>query len=151
MHKFSEDQAYLFNTGADLMSYHLLGAHTRSEHDGIEGLSFRGMGPCGALRCRSQAISMPGTFMRITLDRMGNTGIFSGFVAGASKWDSYKYYITSADGRGIYKADPYRLPFGDTSRHVLEAVSSRTMASNGWTTDHHPCGGMNGWPAVRLL
>ncbi|MHB1453703.1 MAG: 1,4-alpha-glucan branching protein GlgB [Saccharofermentanales bacterium] len=105
MLKFSFEQAYLFNTGADMMSYNLLGAHEQTS-EGVDGYSFAVWAPSAA------SVSVTGDFngwdiQADPLGRMGSTGIFYGFVAGAGKWDSYKYYITSADGHGIYKADPY--------------------------------------------
>ncbi len=105
MPDFSFEQAYLFNTGADFMSYHLLGAHG-CDADGAKSCTFAVWAPAAA------AVSVTGDFNgwdtgAAPLERMGSTGIFYGRAEGVSRWDRYKYYVISADGQGTYKADPY--------------------------------------------
>ncbi len=105
MRQFSYDQAYLFNTGNDLMSYNLLGAHYFCDN-GTEGYSFCVWAP------EASSVSVAGDFNdwdteSDRLERMGDTGIFRGRVEGARKWDNYKFWIRDSNGNCRFKADPY--------------------------------------------
>jgi len=100
------DQAYLFNRGQDFMSYNLLGARPATGRGGKPGYSFAVWAPA------ARAVAVVGSFngwdTRATpLKRQGTTGIWTGFSAGASQWDRYKYAVTGPDGSTVLKADPY--------------------------------------------
>ncbi|MDD4326771.1 MAG: 1,4-alpha-glucan branching protein GlgB [Eubacteriales bacterium] len=105
MRHFSYDQAYLFNTGNDLMSYNLLGSHYFCD-SGLEGYTFCVWAP------EADSVSVVGDFNgwdteSNRLEAMGDTGLFWGQVIGAAKWDNYKYCIKDKEGNQIFKADPY--------------------------------------------
>lgn len=113
MKAFSYDQAFLFNTGSDIMSYNLLGAHpVNNESEGAEeGCIFSVWAPA------ARSVSVVGDFNNWdktsnVMERMSETGIFSTTVSSARKWDKYKFHITTADGRELYKADPYAFHSG---------------------------------------
>ena len=100
------DQAYLFNRGQDFMSYNLLGARPATGRGGKAGYTFAVWAPA------AQSAAVVGSFndwdpTATPLQCHGSTGIWTGFAAGASQWDRYKYAITGPDGVTNLKADPY--------------------------------------------
>jgi len=105
MQDFSFEQAFLFNTGSDIMSYNLLGSRKTGTAE-MEGFSFSVWAPM------ARSVSIVGDFngwdaTRNPMERMGRTGIFHGTVPGAEQWQRYKYSIVTGDGETILKADPY--------------------------------------------
>ncbi len=105
MQDFSFDQAFLFNTGSDFMSYNLLGSHKTCIGD-AEGFSFSVWAPAAI------AVSVVGDFnfwdaSAYPMEKMGETGIFHTFVPSAEQWQRYKYSITTAKGEILLKADPF--------------------------------------------
>ncbi len=107
MQKFSFDQAYLFNTGSDFMSYNLLGSHS-IKIDGTDGYSFSVWAPTAKSVCVVGDFNYWDNSANI-LEKMGDTGIFYGFVLHASQWQRYKFGITSNSGSFFLKADPYAI------------------------------------------
>ena len=105
MRGFSFNQAYLFNTGSDIMSYNLLGAHPL-EYGNEGGFSFSVWAP-EALKVFVSGDFNDWSDSANPMDRMGETGIFYCEIVNAEKWQKYKYYIISKDGKGTYKSDPY--------------------------------------------
>lgn len=106
MKEFSFEQAYLFNTGSDIMSYNLLGSHKDVNDRNEEGYSFAVWAP------EAGSVSVTGDFNlwnsgAAPMERMGNTGIFYTFIPGVKQWDRYKYAITDKNGNEFLKADPY--------------------------------------------
>ena len=100
------DQAFLFNHGQDFMSYNLLGARPATGPDSKPGYFFSVWAP-GA-----RAVSAVGSFnewdpLANPLQKLGTTGIWTGFAAGAVQWDRYKYAITAPNGTTCLKADPF--------------------------------------------
>ncbi len=100
------NQAYLFNQGQDYMSYNLLGSRPALDETGRSGFEFAVWAPA------ARSVAVAGTFndwdkKAAPLTRLGKTGIWTGFVAGAKQWDRYKYAVTGKDGRLVLKADPY--------------------------------------------
>lgn len=105
MKEFSYEQAFLFNTGSDIMSYNLLGSH-RTNVDQVDGYAFAVWAPI------AKSVSVVGDFnswdaTSNVMERMGETGIFYGFVPSAVQWQRYKYSVTGSTGDTILKADPY--------------------------------------------
>jgi len=105
MRGFSYSQAYLFNTGTDIMSYNLLGVHPL-EHGSESGFSFSVWAP------EAGKVFVVGDFngwneAANPLTRMGETGIFYCEIDNAQKWQKYKYYVVAQSGKGIFKSDPY--------------------------------------------
>ncbi len=96
---------HLFHHGENFKTYELMGAH-KAVVDRKQGYVFRVWAP------RAQSVSIVGEFNGWNegahiMQRMIDGETFELFVAGLKQYDSYKYCITTADGRKLYKADPY--------------------------------------------
>ncbi len=105
MGKFSDLDMYLFGQGTHYDIYRKLGAHIATQ-DGKEGVYFAVWAP------HAKSVSVIGSFNgwredANVMERLAPMGIYELFVPGAKEDDLYKYYIETADGRGVYKADPY--------------------------------------------
>jgi len=105
MREFSYSQAYLFNTGSDIMSYNLLGVHPL-DCSKDSGFSFSVWAP------EATQVFVAGDFNGWnetinSLNKMGETGIFYCEIENAKKWQKYKYYVIDKHGKGVYKSDPY--------------------------------------------
>ena len=90
---------YLFHEGTNAKAYEYLGAHPV---DG--GVCFRVWAP------NVQWAGVAGDFNGWQPDKAPMTKISSGvwecFVDGVNRYDAYKYYFRTADGREFYKSDP---------------------------------------------
>jgi 1,4-alpha-glucan branching enzyme len=100
------DQAFLFNNGLDYMSYNLLGAFPAPDVEGESGYRFAVWAP------HARMVAIAGTFndwnvKAHQMERLGTTGIWTGFVPGATDGDLYKYAITTPYGNIELKADPF--------------------------------------------
>lgn len=105
MEKFSDLDMYLFGQGTHYDIYRKLGAHVETRN-GEEGVYFAVWAP------HARSVSVIGSFNgwredANVMERLAPMGIYELFVPGAKEDDLYKYYIETADGRGLYKADPY--------------------------------------------
>ena len=91
---------YLFHEGTNAKAYEYLGAHPV---DG--GVCFRVWAP------NVQWAGVAGDFNGWQPDKAPMTRISSGvwecFVDGVNRYDAYKYYFRTADGREFYKSDPF--------------------------------------------
>ena len=91
---------YLFHEGTNAKAYEYLGAHPV---DG--GVCFRVWAP------NVQWAGVAGDFNGWQPDKAPMTKISSGvwecFVDGVNRYDTYKYYFRTADGREFYKSDPF--------------------------------------------
>lgn len=91
---------YLFHEGTNAKAYEYLGAHP---FDG--GVCFRVWAP------NVQWAGVAGDFNGWQPDKAPMTKISSGvwecFVDGVNRYDAYKYYFRTADGREFYKSDPF--------------------------------------------
>ena len=91
---------YLFHEGTNAKAYEYLGAHPV---DG--GVCFRVWAP------NVQWAGVAGDFNDWQPDKAPMTKISSGvwecFVDGVNRYDAYKYYFRTADGREFYKSDPF--------------------------------------------
>ena len=91
---------YLFHEGTNAKAYEYLGAHPV---DG--GVCFRVWAP------NVQWAGVVGDFNGWQPDKAPMTKISSGvwecFVDGVNRYDAYKYYFRTADGREFYKSDPF--------------------------------------------
>ena len=101
----SKDDEYLFAQGTHYDIYKKLGAHV-SEENGKKGIYFAVWAP------NAQRVHVVGDFngwneWSHELRRLGPGGIHALFVPDLGVGELYKYVITTADGRKIYKADPY--------------------------------------------
>ena len=82
-----------------------MGAHKTTEN-GVEGVYFAVWAP------NAKYVNVAGSFndwdiYQYELQRLGEGGIYAGFVPGVKEDDLYKFVITTADDEKIYKADPY--------------------------------------------
>ena len=107
-----------FHSGENIRAYRLLGCHAETR-DGAEGFVFRVWAP------KAQRISVVGDFNfwnpdDLVMQRL-DSGIWEAFSANARRGGAYKYLIRGANGKEVFKTDPYgtrtcRLP--DTSSIV---------------------------------
>ncbi|MBC8547332.1 1,4-alpha-glucan branching protein GlgB [Clostridiaceae bacterium NSJ-31] len=96
---------YLFHQGTNYKTYEYLGAHPHKQGRST-GAIFRTWAP------NARAVSVTGDFNdwkpeANPMQRISDNGVWEVFVPGVKVYDNYKYCITAADGREIYKADPY--------------------------------------------
>jgi len=127
---------YLFNEGRHFRAYNKLGAHLGHSSE-AQGTRFSVWAP------NAREVSVIGSFnqwddRRNRLEPRENSGIWEGFVPGASKGDLYKFRIHSQhEGYVVDKADP----FG-----VWHEIPPNT-ASVIWDLDYR--WGDNEWMALR--
>lgn len=92
---------YLFHEGTNAKSYEFLGAHPASDGS----VCFRVWAPNAA------CVSVVGDFnswdLNASVMHKITDGIWECTATGVSKYDTYKYHVTAADGRTFFKADPY--------------------------------------------
>ena len=96
---------YLYDKGVHYDIFKKLGAHP-SEKGGVKGVHFAVWAPHAA------AVHLIGEFNgwdegNIAMERLDPSGIWECFLADAQLGQMYKYLIYTADGRKLYKADPY--------------------------------------------
>ena len=94
-------EIYLFHQGTYYHAYNLLGCHPE---DG--GAWFRVWAPT------AKAINVVGDFNgwntnAAPMKKIDNSSIWEVFIENTKQFDNYKYFITTADDRQLYKADPY--------------------------------------------
>ncbi len=100
----SQEQLYLYNTGADHYCYRFLGAHFWNDGQ-CDGVRFAVWAPgVRSVRVIGEFCgwSPEGCF----LEPLGSTGVWAGFVPGLQEGTLYKYCIETAAGELLYKADP---------------------------------------------
>ncbi len=96
---------HLFHHGENFKTYELMGAHPVTVEN-KEGFVFRVWAP------RAESVSVVGEFNEWNenshvMERMIDGETFELFVPDLKQFDSYKYCVSTADGRKLYKADPY--------------------------------------------
>ena len=101
----SEADRYLFGQGTHYDIYKKLGAHVSCE-DGRLGVFFAVWAP------NAQCVHVIGSFndwneTSHRMEKQGDGGIWCLFVPGVECGSLYKFLITAADGRKLYKADPF--------------------------------------------
>ena len=93
-----------FFGGTDSEAYRFLGAH-RAQRGGEEGYLFRLWAPNAA------RVSVVGDFCAWDASAFpmarGEHGLWEKFIPGLKQFDTYKYAVTSAQGKTVLKADPY--------------------------------------------
>ncbi|MDE7158112.1 MAG: 1,4-alpha-glucan branching protein GlgB, partial [Clostridiales bacterium] len=95
---------YLYHHGKNDRIYEIFGAH-KEKRDGKSGYMFRVWAP------HAQSVSVVGDFNewdanRNVMNRMIDGESFELFIEGLKQYDTYKYCITTQDGRKLMKADP---------------------------------------------
>ncbi|MEQ8768437.1 MAG: 1,4-alpha-glucan branching protein GlgB [Planctomycetota bacterium] len=101
----TDDDVYLFNEGQHFQLYRKLGAHSIVIDD-VAGTQFTVWAPA------ARRVSVAGDFNNwdresAQLQAVGASGLWRGFVPGASQGDCYKYAIETEDGEVLEKADPF--------------------------------------------
>ncbi|HIT89784.1 MAG TPA: 1,4-alpha-glucan branching protein GlgB [Candidatus Merdenecus merdavium] len=101
----TEFDQYLFGQGTHYEIYRKLGAHI-AYHGKVKGVRFAVWAPHG------ERVHVVGNFNQWNIQShemnlLGDGGIFELFIPGIDINEVYKFYITTKDGRGLYKADPY--------------------------------------------
>ena len=96
---------YLYDKGVHYDIFRKLGAHP-SVKDGKKGIHFAVWAPHAA------AVHLIGEFNgwnedSIAMERLDPSGIWEAFCEEAQLGHMYKYLVFTADGRKLYKADPY--------------------------------------------
>ncbi len=96
---------HLFHHGENFKTYELMGAHPATVNR-KQGFVFRVWAP------RATKVSIVGEFNEWNenahvMQPMIDSETFELFIPGLKQFDSYKYCITTKDGRTLYKADPY--------------------------------------------
>ena len=94
---------YLFHKGQNAKAYQFFGSHIV---DGTDSVVFRVWAP------HARSVSVVGDFNDWNADASPMTKLCDGTVwectvDGVQQFDKYKYMITTADGRQIFKSDPY--------------------------------------------
>jgi len=103
---FSELDKHLFSEGTFLEAYQKLGAHC-TEQSGVPGVQFSVWAP------NASNVSVVGDFnnwdkTKNRLDSVQTTGIWEGFVPGATQGMSYKFSVSSNyNNYEMQKVDPY--------------------------------------------
>ncbi|HEY6987383.1 MAG TPA: 1,4-alpha-glucan branching enzyme, partial [Bryobacteraceae bacterium] len=104
-HLLTENDLYLFNEGSHYRMYDKMGAHSFT-HEGQPGAIFSVWAP------NARNVSVVGSFngwdpKTHRLHSRGSSGVWEGFVPGASQGNLYKFHIDShRHGYRVDKADP---------------------------------------------
>ena len=101
----NKDRIYLFNQGTYHKAYELLGAHL-TEEDGEKGARFSVWAP-GAKSVRVEGDFNGWDPNSLKLEPVGTSGIWTAFIKGACKGQTYKFAIHTNNRKRILKADPY--------------------------------------------
>lgn len=117
-------EIYLFHQGTYYHAYNLLGCHTENG-----GAWFRCWAP------NARAVYVVGdfngwTFVKNPMVRIDENGLWECFVPNVQENDNYKFFIETADGRNLYKADPYAF-FSETNGKTASKVY--TFKNFNWT------------------
>lgn len=96
---------YLYHNGTNYRSYEWYGSHLETVKR-KKGCIFRVWAP------HAKSVSVVGDFNgwdqeANEMTRLSDNESFELFIAGIKEYDTYKYCITTGDGRKILKADPY--------------------------------------------
>ncbi len=103
---FTDFDINLFKGGKHFKLYEKMGAHTL-EHEGVTGTYFAVWAPSAT------AVSVIGNFNFWDKDRhplmvrWDSSGIWEGFIPYVGRGETYKYCISTQEGRHLEKIDPY--------------------------------------------
>ena len=92
---------YLFKEGTNFKSYEFFGAHKKGKD-----IVFRVYAP------NAKYVSVVGDFNgwnteSSPMEQIGNSGVFEKTISGVNRFDNYKYFIVSYNGKEFMKADPF--------------------------------------------
>ena len=122
---------HLFHHGENFKTYELMGAHPVTVNH-KRGYIFRVWAP------RAKQVSVIGEFNQWNeashvMQRMIDGETFELFIPGLKQFDSYKYCITTTDGRKLYKADPYAFHSETPSTTTSNASKLYDLKGYSWT------------------
>ena len=122
---------HLFHHGENFKTYELMGAHPVTVNH-KRGYVFRVWAP------RAKQVSVIGEFNQWNeashvMQRMIDGETFELFIPGLKQFDSYKYCITTTDGRKLYKADPYAFHSETPSTTTSNASKLYDLKGYSWT------------------
>jgi 1,4-alpha-glucan branching enzyme len=128
------DDLWLFNEGAHTRLYEHLGAHPGTDASGEEGCWF------GVWAPNAREVSVIGDLNgwrggEAPLSAQGDSGIWTGFVAGIGHGDRYKYRIESrANGHRVDKADPlaFRAEMPPRTASVVWSLDDYEWGDDEW-------------------
>ena len=128
----SEDDQYLFGQGTHYEIYKKLGAHVTTQGD-KNGVYFAVWAP------NAKKVSVVGDFNGWNeeanpLTKLGDGGIYAGFVEEVSVGSLYKYAIFTQSGDILYKADPYAnmAQFRPETASVVTDISGYLWSDEEW-------------------
>ena len=120
-----EQELWLFGEGTNHYSHRFLGAHPMTM-DGVPGTRFAVWAP------GVKQVQVIGGFTDwkpagYQLTCLGNSGVWAGFFPDIQVGELYKYWIETATGETLFKADPYAF-----SAEVRPGTSSRVTDLSGY-------------------
>lgn len=133
-YEFGELDHYLFGQGTHYKIYNKLGAH-KATVKGVTGIYFSVWAP------NARRVSVVGEFNewdfeKDYMDRQEPTGVYTCFVKDAKEGQLYKFCIETAQGKRIFKADPYanyaELRPGTAS--IITDISDLKWSDQQWMT-----------------
>ena len=95
---------YLFHQGTNAKAYEYLGSHKDPKDE--KYTYFRVWAP-HALSVKVACDSNDWTGDGFELKKINDQGLWEGRFKGFKQYDAYKYVVTAADGRKLFKCDPY--------------------------------------------
>jgi 1,4-alpha-glucan branching enzyme len=127
--EISKEDLYLFGQGTHYEIYKKMGAHL-TEVDGKKGAYFAVWAP------NAKEVHVIGEFNDWNeethpLNRLGEIGIYAGFISDVKENQNYKFLITTMEKEKRYKADP----FGNYAEYRPGTASKITNISNFYWKD----------------
>lgn len=128
--KLSND-VYLFNSGKYYDCYLTMGSHPETQN-GVDGFRLTTWAP------HAQHIYVMSDFTNwqegSPLQQVEDTGVWTGFFAGAKEGDYYKFRIIQADGAEKWKADPFAFEFEVRPKDasVIKALPQKKWNDSIW-------------------
>ena len=122
---------HLFHHGENFKAYEFLGAHP-AKHGRKHGYVFRVWAP------RAESVSVVGEFNEWNIEahvmhRMIDGETFELFIPSLKEFDAYKYCIKTADGRTLFKADPYAYHAETPGTNKSNASKLYNLADFAWS------------------
>lgn len=131
---FGDLDQYLFGQGTHYDIYKKLGAH-QQKIGGTDGIYFAVWAP------NAGSVSVIGEFNGWNenahpMRRIDPIGVYEAFIPEAAVGNLYKYYITTKDGRGLYKADPYgnQAEVRPETASRIARIDNFKWGDSGWIT-----------------
>ncbi len=131
----TELDRYLFGQGTHYKIFEKLGAHPRT-YKGQAGMYFAVWAP------HAKAVGVVGDFNNWDPEAnpmtvLESSGIYEAFVPGAGLGELYKFAVTTAEGKILYKADPYAFSaeFRPGTASVTADISGFKWEDEKWMTE----------------